>query len=489
MRKHNIILFGGTSEGRELAEYGAKVHASLLVSVVSEYGEMLLPENEWVSVRTGALEPEEMEQLFIREQPKLVLDATHPYAVEVTRSLRQVCERRNIPYRRVLRASSRLEGRTVEGRASVFYADSVKQAVQLLKQDDRPVFLTTGSKELKEFAMAGHLQGRLYARVLPDSQVIASCQELGIQGKHLIAMQGPFSRELNRAMLRQTGAGWLVTKESGARGGFEEKLEAARDCGTSVIVIGRPSWEDGITLQEAKKEIHVFGSRFSSGIETEKEKTRQLFLIGLGMGGGRQLTLEAAEALTQCDGVLGASRMLKDAAPWIQGALQAPFYQPDQILEWAKAHPKLERIGVLYSGDTGFYSGCQSLLNRLQGDSLWSVRIYPGISSVSGLCARMGISWEHMYLASAHGRECDVAELIQKHEQVFVLLGGELGLKEVCRRLTEAGYGQVQVAAGIRIGYADEQLIQDRAACLTEAEVPGLAAVLFTRNERMENRS
>ena len=477
-RRNRIILFGGTSEGRELAEYAASVQASVLVSVVSEYGEKLLKETPWVTVRHGALKEAEMEALFLREKPELVLDATHPYAAEITKTLGRICKKLEIPYKRVVRSSVCDSPSAEEKGQRVFYAENTEEAVSILTQDARPVFLTTGSKELEAFALAGHLKGRLYVRVLPDSRVLEGCQALGIQGNHLIAMQGPFSREMNAAMLRQTGAGWLVTKESGARGGFEEKLAAARECGVSVIVIGRPGAEQGISIEEARKEINRFGCR-------------QLYLIGLGMGGGRQLTLEAVEALKQCSAVLGASRMLKDAASWIQGASQAAIYQPEEILEWLKVHQEVKNAAVIYSGDTGFYSGCQTLLKKLKERHMkeeWQVTVYPGISSVSGLCARLGISWENMYLASAHGRECDVEALIQNHSQVFLLLGGAIGLKELCIRLTSAGYGQVQVNAGIRIGYPDERLICDRACRLTQEDVPGLAAAVLTRTEMMGDR-
>ena len=81
---------------------------------------------------------------------------------------------------------------------------------------------------------------RLYPRVLPDEEVIAQVRALGVPRSHIIAMQGPFSRELNIAMLRQSGAAWLVTKESGAVGGQDDKIEAALEAGAVPVVIERP---------------------------------------------------------------------------------------------------------------------------------------------------------------------------------------------------------------------------------------------------------
>ena len=89
------------------------------------------------------------------------------------------------------------------------------------------VLLTTGSKELKVFTEIPSYRDRLYARVLSLPSVVETCSEYGFEGKHLIAMQGPFSREMNEAMLRQYQCSYLVTKDSGKAGGFEEKIQAA----------------------------------------------------------------------------------------------------------------------------------------------------------------------------------------------------------------------------------------------------------------------
>ncbi len=94
---------------------------------------------------------------------------------------------------------------------------------------------------------------RLYARVLSLPEVVKSCAELGFQGSHLICMQGPFSLEMNCALIHQTGARFLVTKDTGAAGGFPEKAEAALRCGCRLVIIGRPMREEGITLEQCLK--------------------------------------------------------------------------------------------------------------------------------------------------------------------------------------------------------------------------------------------
>ena len=234
------LILRGTSEGRELAEFASEHQVPVLVSVVSEYGESLIGEDPCVQVRRGALDEDGMEALMRREQPEIVLDATHPYAGVVTGQAAALCKKLGIPYWRVVRAEISRCDVTGAVYGDVFFVPSTEAAAALLERDREPVLLTTGSKELEVFAKKKYLKGRIYARVLPSSTVLDKCGALGIGGSHLIAMQGPFSEELNRAILRQIGARWLVTKESGDRGGFLEKIMAARKCGCRVIVIGRP---------------------------------------------------------------------------------------------------------------------------------------------------------------------------------------------------------------------------------------------------------
>lgn len=478
-RQASVVIFGGTSEGRELAEYAESHQIPVMVSVVSGYGESLLRESEMVQVHTGALDEAAMRQFLQEAAPKLVLDATHPYARVVTEQVAALCHDLSIPYQRVLRGSEQTAcvetGDAVPKTASVFVVDSLSDAVERLKQDNRPVLLTTGSKELEAFAEDPVLRERIYARVLPDSQVLKKCEDLGIHGAHVIAMQGPFSTELNSALLRTVRAGWLVTKEAGKRGGFVEKMEAARQCGVNVVVIRRPVQEKGISLEEAKEQMMQHG--------------RTLSMIGMGMGGGKQLTLEALEVLEHSDIVFGASRMLTDLAPWIRKKHQEAYYQPEKILDWLEEHRTCQHAVVVCSGDTGFYSGSGSMMRALKtrfgaAEAIpYEVKVYPGISSVSALAARFGISWDDACLASAHGRDCDVAALLKMQEKVFLLLDSSMNLKQICRILVDAGLGDTRVYAGVRMGYEEERRICGRADELTAIETDSLTAVFLERNK------
>ena len=130
--------------------------------------------------------------------------------------------------------------------------DSVRQAVAYLKTMQGNILIATGSKELHLYTEIEGYKDRCFARVLSTPEAVEESAKLGFQGRHLIAMQGPFSREMNLALLRYTDAAYFVTKESGKAGGFAEKLEAARQAGSVLVVIGRPE-ESGETLERTKE--------------------------------------------------------------------------------------------------------------------------------------------------------------------------------------------------------------------------------------------
>lgn len=225
----NILIFGGTTEGRLLAEALSELGANVTVSVATPLGAEELAGLAGITVWTGRKAAAELAGLL--SPFDLCVDATHPYAAEATANIRLACERANVPLRRLLRRSSEAEG--------VVRVESCAQAAAFLAKTEGNILLTTGSKELSVFA--GLDPRRLFARVLPTHEGISACEGLGLPHSHILALQGPFSRKMNEAVLEQCQIRWLVTKDGGKAGGFEEKLAAARQAGVSVLLVGRPA--------------------------------------------------------------------------------------------------------------------------------------------------------------------------------------------------------------------------------------------------------
>ena len=220
-----VLIFGGTTEGRILAEYCSENRIPAYVSVVSEYGRELLKEDLYVRPLTGPMDAGQMRAFIADEAIELVVDATHPYARNATENIKSACRDTGTAYLRYLRNT---EDERENAGDELF--STPEEAAKWLEETKGNIFVTTGSNELAAFAGTEKLKHRIFARVLPSSFAVGKCEELGITGKHLICMQGPFTKEMNAAMLRQTNAAYLVTKETGKAGGFDEKLEAAREC-------------------------------------------------------------------------------------------------------------------------------------------------------------------------------------------------------------------------------------------------------------------
>lgn len=237
-----VLLFGGTLEGRLLAEGLAARGIRVTCSVATEYGRDLIRPAKGLTVQTGRLGAREMERLMKSRPYSCVVDATHPYAAEVSCHIKTAAERVSLPYLRLLRASEHGE--------TVLRAASADEAAQILNGTEGAILLTTGSKDLAAFTAIQGYRERLWVRILPSVQSLQTALGLGIPAKQIICMQGPFSKALNAAMLRQTGARYLVTKDSGKAGGFAEKMEAAAEVGAVPLVIARPVQEQGRSLEE-----------------------------------------------------------------------------------------------------------------------------------------------------------------------------------------------------------------------------------------------
>lgn len=528
-----IWIFGGTTEGRLLAEYCSREKIEAWVSVASEYGEELLQEelmesgnagnqdlnhntclakknlktvqaSSVIKVLRGRMDRYQMEE-FIRNQGiHLVIDATHPHARLVSEEIQEACGRTGVRLERCLRA----EGEQNKARDWV-EVDSIQEAVSFLSSVSGVIFATTGSKELEALCQIPDYQKRVYARVLPTSNVLKKCEKLGITGSHLIAMQGPFSTEMNTLFLRETKAEWLLTKDSGRAGGFQEKVEAARENGTRVVVIRRPE-ENGISLEEAMEVLKKADEGKVGELKTH------LILAGIGMGQPSQMTGEVLRAIRESDALIGAGRMLESAERALQNDLLISkegkdenrqesaaaveketkcykAYLPDDVIQIVSKHPEWKQAVILYSGDTGFFSGASRMAERLR-EAGYPFTVYPGTSCVSYLAARLGTHWEDAAIYSAHGRELSVDRVMKRlcdpeeaAKRAFILMGGKNGAGQFCERLTQAGYGNVQVTVGENLSYPEEQIRSGTAEEMKKLEFADLSLMLLEVTDEIKN--
>lgn len=515
---NRVLIFAGTTEGRTLSEYLSKHRIEHTVCVATEYGEEVLSASPYMTIHQGRMDVCEMEKLMQTGSFAAVVDATHPYAVEVTANIRKASQEAQLPYLRLKRCLD------AETEGSVFYFHSNEECVEALEKTEGNILLTTGSKELATYCSSPSVKERLYVRILPGMESISICTELGIKGKQMIAMQGPFSTEMNEAILHQYEIACMVTKKSGRQGGYPEKLEAARRAGIPVYVIEPADTERGYSMEEVceklqlllcaekrvladksnnvdksqnvnkSKDIDKFKaidnimekkitdvSKAESGVEmvtlskAEAENAAaasmidnklDIILAGIGMGASKGLTREVYDAIESADILLGAKRLIEPYNPRIE---KKSYYLGKDIVPYLEdlflqSAGKRYRVVVLFSGDSGCYSGCQALARCLheavaEKRFLADIRILPGISSVSYLASCIGESYQDATILSMHGKLLpDLARRVRKNKKTFLFMSGASDMKKLGAALSEAFMDDCIITAGYQLTYEDEEI-------------------------------
>ncbi len=247
-----ILVFAGTSEGHQLAEAFASRNWQRRADfcVATDYGTEMLRGLKDLSIIEGRQTAEDMRKMLHGGLYGMVIDATHPYATAATENICASCQAENVPYLRLLRSTGSLP-------KDVISVSSASAAAALLNQREDKVLLTTGAKELLQYSGVRDIADRIVARVLPSAASIAACLAAGIASKHIVAMQGPFTAEMNLATMEQYGCTCLVTKHTGKPGGFDDKL-AVLEAGYTVIVIEKPSAEVGESFETVMRKVEHF---------------------------------------------------------------------------------------------------------------------------------------------------------------------------------------------------------------------------------------
>jgi precorrin-6A/cobalt-precorrin-6A reductase len=231
-----IFMLCGTSDARELALTLSCHGLPLVASVVTPSAAERL-EAAAILTAVGRLDRPGMISFLQEGNYSVVVDASHPFALEAHANAMAAAKALGLPYFRYERRSLHYDSHP-----RLICVDSYEAAARKAKQLKGSVMLTTGGKTLEIFAeqLLGDPEVRLTVRLLPCLENIEKCLALGIEQRNIIGMQGPFSREMNEAMYRQYGTQVMITKESGAEGSLDEKLHAALDMGLYVILITRP---------------------------------------------------------------------------------------------------------------------------------------------------------------------------------------------------------------------------------------------------------
>ena len=475
-----------------LSEWLCEKNTDHELCIATEYGEQVLTDHPCAHVNRGRMDAGQIAAFMKEQGTEVVADATHPCAKVVTDNIRQAAETAGVRYLRLDR--DKIQGGTAAGGpvqaagdagaknipetpAEKHYFEDTAACVKALANTSGNILLTTGSKELSAYMADTKVRDRVIGRVLPGKESIEICENCGLPGKRIIAMQGPFSLEMNLALIHSYDIKIMVSKLSGSTGGFFEKEAAAAKAGIPLYIIGRPQNSEGMSFEEICGELYGYLN----------EPKRKISLIGCGMGHLWSLTGEAREALEKADLVFGAKRLLADLKVEKESW---PYYLAKDIIPVLKE--KKGDAAVLFSGDSGFYSGAAkmhlAIKEAIEEGMPAELRIYPGISSVSNLAALFGVSWEDARIFSTHGKGTyedwggKLLWTIKTNKKTFLLLSGVKDLNTIGNMLKENGLDSCLVLAGYQMSYPEQELLYLDADKCVERTEEGLYA-LFIINE------
>lgn len=249
-----IMMLSGTSDARQLALAIRDAGYDVFATVVTEHAAEQMA-HVGLHSHVGRLTACEMVQLIQQHRVTAIVDASHPFAEEASRQAMKAAEEANVPYIRYERKES------VITYDRVTFVDSYEAAAQYAANKKGVVMLTTGSKTLPIFAdmLLPLPDVRLIARMLPRKDNMELCERLRFPQENIIAMQGPFTKQLDIALMQHFGVTLLVTKESGRVGFVDEKIAAAQELGIETVVIRRPKLSYPVVYHEFSDVIRALG--------------------------------------------------------------------------------------------------------------------------------------------------------------------------------------------------------------------------------------
>jgi cobalt-factor III methyltransferase len=230
-----IWVFAGTADGNALAAELSRRGYRLIVSTASDYGaELASVALPGVEVRSGRQGVAARRSQLQQSRAVAIVDATHPFAIEISNQLTQLSAELNIPYVRYERPAAVVPSFARQ-------VPDMPEAARLALEIGHRIFLATGIKDVDAFLRQSGAEHReWWLRITPDTGSLELALKTGVPRAHICAMQGPFSADLNIALWSAWQVDCVVTKESGEAGGFGAKAEAADKLGIPLIVVKRP---------------------------------------------------------------------------------------------------------------------------------------------------------------------------------------------------------------------------------------------------------
>lgn len=278
-----VILFAGTTEGRKISDKLRELNIDTNVRVATESGADMITSGGSIKVVAGRMDMEKIRSLILQEKANTVIDATHPYAVDVSHNIQEavcdICVRKDCGINQYVRNRCGINQYAIDHDVqlirvlrehddtwdgdNIYYFDDMDQLIEWLNTTDERIFSTLGAKEAMQLTMVKNYKDRVVLRILPSVESVRICQNAGYSSDSIICMQPPFSEEINKGLFNDKKCGIMITKDTGRAGGMPEKMAAAISCGMKIGIVRRPKEAAGVAkimeLEEVLEYIEMMG--------------------------------------------------------------------------------------------------------------------------------------------------------------------------------------------------------------------------------------
>ncbi|MBR0853093.1 cobalt-precorrin-6A reductase [Bradyrhizobium liaoningense] len=243
------LILGGTADASLLA---AEIARARIDAVYSYGGRTRAPADQPLPTRIGGFGGVSGLADYIRRDGIThVIDATHPFAAEMSRNAIEACKQTGTP----LIALERVPWAKVHGDNWIEIAD-VDAAVAALPEAPANVFLAIGRQHIAPFAMKPQHAYTLRFVDPPEASLPFAAD--------VIVSRGPFTLDGELEMMRTRGIAWIVARNSGGDGA-RAKIEAARTLGLPLIMISRPQLPERLRVESVAEIMHWLGHRTCLG--------------------------------------------------------------------------------------------------------------------------------------------------------------------------------------------------------------------------------
>ncbi|MCK9150359.1 precorrin-6A reductase [Methanobacterium alcaliphilum] len=233
-----VVVMAGTQDGVQIIELLNKIrNIHVLATTVTKYGAQIAKKAGANKIISKPLNKDGLVDLILSESIDLIIDATHPFAIEATKNAVSACQKSSIKYIRFERPST-----PIPENSKIHQVNSFKEAGKLAFDivKNGKIMHLAGVSTLND-VLENYPLETIFVRVLPIVSSIKKCEDLGIKSSQIIAMQGIFSKEFNQTLMREYGVSAIITKESGETGGVSSKIDAALELDIDVIIVNRPN--------------------------------------------------------------------------------------------------------------------------------------------------------------------------------------------------------------------------------------------------------